>query len=464
MIIRFLPILLLLAAPLRAENTDLLPARTQELERAKETQVEADKAAAEARKREVFISTAGADVTYEAVLADPDNVSLNYRYARAQVKKGNLRGAISTLERILMIKPEATQARLLYAIVLMRAGDLGEAEREFQTLQSKEVPYELRAELNRRLREIRRLTQKTRLSGVFGAGMDYSDNQNSAPASGQRLFQDVPITLDSASTRRGDSSRVMLANVGLAHDFAKGGHQLAGSVGYYRAEQDTQKELNLQNYSAGLTGLYKTPWVDLSPSYDFNHLLLAQTTYLRSHTVGLRLSREFGRAAVFAETAYADQRYNRTEVAPAGDQRTGNMYQGGAGGSLILGSRNRLTLSYSHVEQGAAERFDAYRRETVALEDACILGLGQFLLFSVSGNFDRYLAPESAISANYRHDQSLRGRATYGLPLGFIARPLDDAMLNFTYEYYQTFSNLTNYSYTNNKVSTLLTYKWSVGL
>jgi len=459
MIMHLAAILLLPASALFAED---LPVLIQEPERKKAVQTEVDKAAEEARKREV--SGGEAEVTYEAVLADPDNVSLNYRYARAQVKKGNLRGAVSTLERILMIKPDATQARLLYAIVLMRAGSPDEAEREFQTLQSKEVPYELRAELNRQLRQIRRLTQKTRLSGMFGAGMDYNDNQNSAPASGQRLLLDLPIILDSASTRRGDFSKVMLANVGLAHDFAQGGHQLSGSVGYYRAEQNTLKILNLQNYSAGLTGLYKTPWVDLIPSYDFNHLLLAQTTYLRSHEFGMRLSREFGRAAVFAETSYADQRYNRTEVAPVGDQRTGNKYAGGGGGSLILGSRNRLTLSYSHVEQGAAESFDAYRREVVALEDACILGLGQFLLFSVSGYFDRYVEPELAISAVYRHDQLLRGRATYGLPLGFIARPLDEAMLNFTYEYYQAFSNIMNYSYTNNRVSTLLTYRWNIGL
>jgi len=463
MSLRLVAAVLLSASPLLAqESTDVLPSATQGPQRVISTQDEAQKAAEEVRKREV----AGAEeaVTYEQVLADPDNVDLNYRYARAQVKKGNLRGAISTLERILTLKPDFPAARLLYAVVLLRAGDLGEAEGEFEKLRSVELPYELRSELTASLRQIRAANRKTRLTATLGGGMEYNDNQNSAPSSGERLFLDTPIILDSDSTRRGDFSKLLLGNLGVIHDFDKK-RQVFATLGYYQAEQTQLKTLNIQNYSATLGGVVKTPWADLLPAYEFSHLRLAQATYLRNHEVRLRLARDLGDGVdLFADGSYADQRYNRTEVAPAGDQRTGEQYSGGVGAGVILGSRNRLSLGYAHTDQNAVEAFNAYRRETFALEDTCMLGLGQFLLLSVSGNLDRYRSPDEAISSLFRKDDALRARGTYGLPLGFITRPLDDALLTFTYEYFQAFSNITNYSYTSNRISALVTYKWSAGL
>ena len=78
-------------------------------------------------------------VTYEQVLADPDNVELNFRYARAQVARGDLRGASATLERILMTDPSLAQARLFHAIVLLRLDSLQDASRELTLIRGLEI-------------------------------------------------------------------------------------------------------------------------------------------------------------------------------------------------------------------------------------------------------------------------------------------------------------------------------------
>ncbi|MGH7006617.1 MAG: tetratricopeptide repeat protein, partial [Alphaproteobacteria bacterium] len=44
----------------------------------------------------------GRDVSFEEVLRDPDNAELNYAYALTLIRQGDLLGALSTLERILL--------------------------------------------------------------------------------------------------------------------------------------------------------------------------------------------------------------------------------------------------------------------------------------------------------------------------------------------------------------------------
>lgn len=455
-----LSLVLLLA---RASSAQDIPVRIQDPLRETRTQSEAARATEEARKR--LVPGSEEDVTYEQILAAPDDVDLNYRYARSQVKKGNLRGAAASLERVLMMKPDLAKIRLFYAVVLLKAGNLDQAEREFATLQAGKVPDDLRAELDDYLKQLKKRNRKTRVGGVLGAGMDFDDNRNAAAASGYNLLQDIRVPLDSNSTRKSDAGKIMLAGLDLTKDIGQAGHQVAAHAGYYRAEQTNLKIFNLQNYSVGLDGLYKSPWGDLSPAVDFNHLLLSQTTYLRSYSFRLRFARMVGeRTDAFAETSYARQAYSRTTVVPNGDQRTGDLYVGTVGAGWAASASQRLSLSYSYVSQGAAAKFDAYRRHAVTVGDTLISGKGRFLLTSVTADFDRYLEPEPGVSSARRDDTLVRAQATYGLPLGFIAKPLEDALWTFSYEYYHALSSVENFSYSSNKISTLLTYKWSVGL
>ena len=90
------------AAPVRpgglGQTTD-----TEELERETTEAEEPRQAAGQALDVDTL---SGAPVSYQDVLADPDNLELNLRFARTQVAQGNVRGAAATLERILLIDPD----------------------------------------------------------------------------------------------------------------------------------------------------------------------------------------------------------------------------------------------------------------------------------------------------------------------------------------------------------------------
>ena len=54
----------------------------------------------------------GRDVTLEEVMRDPDNQQLNYAFALTQIRQGDLLGALSTLERMLLRSPGQPRVRL----------------------------------------------------------------------------------------------------------------------------------------------------------------------------------------------------------------------------------------------------------------------------------------------------------------------------------------------------------------
>lgn len=452
-------VIVLLSLASAAGAQELERRRVEELEQRRRIEAEVLKAAEEAKK------TAEAEpfetVTYEEVMKDPDNIGLNYRYARTLIAKGDNLKAAATLERILMVNPELPRVRLLYASILLRLDNLDDAEREFRTLTKQKLTEPMRQELEGYLEQIKRRRKKTRVGLTLAAGFDFDENRNSAPASGQRLAADIPVVLDEASTRRNDTSKTMNAAVSVSHDLGyQAGHSVFGSLSYYRAEQTHLRTLNIQSYNGSIGGTYKSEAVDVTPSMSFGHLLLAETTYQRSHGPSLRLDKRLGqRLAVFGTAGYQRQEYSRTAVVPTADQRTGSQHFGGVGLSGALPRAFSLSASYTHTVQGAAEAFNAYKRESLNVSLTKVLTKGRFAVLALTPQLDNYEAADTSISRRIRQDHTYRANLTFGTPLGFIASSLDNALLTLSYEYFHARSNIPNNAYTNNKVSTTLTYR-----
>jgi len=119
---------LLLSLPVQAQApNDTEIERLEEEERQRKARTRAAGKATDRRP----VEGAG-DITFQDVLDDPDNLGLNFRYAKAQIDSGNLTGAVATLERMLLIDPDLAEIRVYYGLVLFRLDSLGEAERQLQ--------------------------------------------------------------------------------------------------------------------------------------------------------------------------------------------------------------------------------------------------------------------------------------------------------------------------------------------
>ena len=154
-----------------------------------EAQTEIQKAAAAAKAR---AAVEGEEVAYEQILADPDNIDLNLRYARSQIARADLKGAAATLERILLVNPDLAQVRLLYGIVLFRLDNMEESERMLKSVLALPTQPTLRDEVEEYLRQIRLRRKMTRWLASLSVGFQFDTNRNAAPSSKQQLVADSP--------------------------------------------------------------------------------------------------------------------------------------------------------------------------------------------------------------------------------------------------------------------------------
>lgn len=453
-----------LSAPATAQQPQDPEKEAQRPSRERRRQAETDAAAREAAT--LALPDDEADVTYEQVLDKPDDIQLNYRYARAQIRNGEVKGAAATLERVLLVNPNLVRVRLLYALVLFRLDNLAEAETQLDLVLKSSLSPTLRAEAERYKKEVEKRTKKTRLSGHLSAGFQYDTNRNASPESGQRLFLNNPVAITGADQRRDDTSLLFMANVEGRRDLGfQAGHEAFVSLNYYRAEQTLVKTLNLAAYSVQAGAVYKHRAVNVTPLVLFDHVTLAQTTYLRTRGGALSLERKLDRRTSLAldlKAVYQD--FARTAQVPTADERDGSQWEASLAVRRILSPRHRLGGGLAYSLKNASREYNAYKRSTASLNYSWLLGKGAFLLSSLAVNWDQYDQPDVAISRNLRRDSTFRVSSTLGAPLTIAHPKLKDLIGTFTYEYYHALSNIVNYEHINNKISALLTYKWELGL
>ncbi len=411
----------------------------------------------------------GADVTWEEVMARPDDLRLNYRYAREQVRRGDLKGAAATLERILMVDPNQHEVRLFYAVVLYRLDNLAEARRELDTLRTLPLPGALRQEADRYVLAASRRAKRTRISGSLSPGFEFDTNRNAAPSSGRALFGDTDFILTGNSRSRADTSILFMGNAGVRHELdTQARHEIFGNFNYYQAEQTLAKDLNLKSYSAQAGGVYKAGFLQVTPEILFDHVELAQSSFLRNRGADIRLDVPYHRKANFyCEVRDVMQDYVATAGVPTAPDRTGVQVDITGGSEHFLGPVMKFGTLLGYTRKDARQDYWAFSRWAAGVNHAWLLGRGAFALSSFTFNYDIYNAADpvlTPVTRIMRRDKTLRASGTLGAPLSFLHPRLDDLVLTFTYEYYQALSNVKNYAYTNNKIAGLLTYRWEVGL
>jgi TolB-like protein len=409
------------------------------------------------------------DITYEQVLERPDDLALNYAYARTKVRKGELKGAAVTLERMLMVNPGQHDIRLFYGLVLYRLDTLSEAQRELELVQKSNAAPALKAEALTYLREIKKKNRLTTLTGGLSAGAEYDSNRNASPTSQTRLFLDSPLELTGASRRQDDTAFLFSGNAELRRAVgAQKKHQVFGSLSYFRADQDRVKSVNLQAYSFKLGGAYKANRAELKPTLTYDRVLLDRDLFLLNTGGSLRLEQKISKAGDYwLELKYVYQNHLSIPAVTSNPERRGGLYGFAAGAGHVLGPVTKLDGEVNFSAKRAEKAYNSYNGAAVGLRHSWLLGKGAFLLSSAYVGNDVYRGEDSVISRRKRRDATFRGGLLAGLPVAAIHRKLSklkDLNLSLNLEHYRSNSTIRNYTYINNKAALLVGYRWGVGL
>ena len=430
------------------------------------TKLEAERAAEEAERRRAL---EGVDVTFEEILADPDNIDLNFAFAETQIRAGNVRGAGATLERILLIEPDLPRVRQLYAVVQFRLENLEEAERELRAVRELEMPDTLRRSIDDYLKQIDQKRQRTRYGVYTSIGGQYDTNRNAGAKSRRNLVLGIDTQVEGQSNQIDDFAVQGLTRLEASHDLGwQARHEIFSNLTYYHTQQAQLGRLDIRSMTGEVGGSIDLTPTTITPVYYERFLRLARQNYMHARGTRLRATEQLVLGwSAYGEFQVEDQKYRNISSDTSARLRQGPQWEGAVGTDIVLSPTMRLNLEYRYTLKQAREKFNSYTENQYSLSHVWLLGDGMFLLSSFSNQRDTYDDPDTLIAVVARREELYRLRVTFGVPLstilgenGALGGLLEGVNLSTSAEYYRAGSNLTNYTYNSKKYAVALSKRW----
>lgn len=420
----------------------------------------------------------GETVGYADVLKDPDNVDLNFRYAKSQIAAGNVRGAAGTLERILLVTPDLPQIRLTYAIVLYRLDNIAEAEREFLRLKKLKMADSLRAEIDRFVAAIEQRRKKTKYKVQVSFGLKRDSNVNAAPRSHSALAAGLAFAPVGRAQKQPDFAVLGLVSGEIRQDLGRQARdEIIISGSYFHDEQFAIDTQDLQSGSAdvALRLLYEN--FVFTPKFSYVNLRLSREKFFSGYAAELRFDRRnvvpaWGIDGHFLGRGTRENFHQIFETT-SGLQQTGFRWEWEAGLNKQFSPKHRVDVAAKFTRK-LPQSFapNDYRGYKIGLRHTWVLSGGQFLLTNGSYEAKLYKRADPGVTPfQVRHDNLVRLSVTYGATVGFLFDKLDfkhvyfDALRDFTWtvtgELTEQASNIVNFSYSNRRAQTMLSKSWN---
>lgn len=394
------------------------------------------------------------DQAFNAVFENPADLILNFQLVAAQLRNNNFKGAAATLERILTLSKDNSQAQTLLVNTQFRLGNIAEARRIAQlVLDNPNATTEQRKNIETLLDRIDEAEKLFDLNGVVSLGGGVTDNVEGASIGNDAVASD---TFEAGGYSKRRSVREF---TNLSTSFNVTGKFLSQlpenfTLGFSAARR------NVKDY-----GLGDTDSLGINGRYLKTFSQTQVTTGGSATAVSVDGRRYLENYNLFATARHIlyDQ-----YVASATASNTWSVYHNSfdrtVSGNGLLSLRNgqarnltlRLTRSFDWFQLGttvAAGNTEARashneKRNTSAGVDASFAVLGGIASVGLNHSKVKHKGPDSRyFSTVKRRDFTNTVTASYSIGLGKIFQLLEQQpRLSFSARYGKTKSNIANFS------------------
>lgn len=394
---------------------------------------------------------AAQDVSYDEILANPDDAKLNYLYAQQQMIKGDAEQAATALERVLLLRPNWDTARLFYAAVLYRMDDMLGSKRELQLLLDRPLNPAQEREVKKYLALTTARAKLTRLTARISGGFKVDSNPDLTTSSSNDLNGNV---LDTDS--RVDGAFMAASRIRLEHTIPNG----TGSFGFVELYSNLNEQFSVSEADsinarlrAGASLFHDD--LQITP-YAVGALLALQGDLYRSEYGGGIASRYVidPQLSVFGGIEGIYQEYKVVSEDSVGSARNGWLSEASGGFTYRSSEKNRMTARIKGYLKDAQNDSYSYDAIEVMVRDVLLLGRGQYLSGTASYRWTNYDQPDPTYSTTVtRKDRIFKARIAYGLPLGtffeWIKVPTGEAISDVNFQvgvnYLNWESNIPNF-------------------
>lgn len=275
---------------------------------------------------------------FAEMMADPSNLDSAFEYAALSAKVGDIEGAISTLERMLIFAPGLPRLQVELGVLYFRLGAYAQAAGYFEEALKGQVPPAAQARVEAYLKIIDKRSQTNVIDGVTLFGGRYQSNANGAPSSQDIDLEDFgPDASVSLGVKpKADANAFASGRFTFSHDLESQGDRLVATLATYSAIYADRSELD-----TGLAEVTIGPAINMQRFRVDNSVasfyaiaggaVIAGDIYRVSGGAGASLIKEFapGTELTFkAEFRYQD--YENSDLQPRASDRTGDRYNSSA--------------------------------------------------------------------------------------------------------------------------------------
>ncbi|MGE0154599.1 MAG: tetratricopeptide repeat protein [Reyranellaceae bacterium] len=397
------------------------------------------------------------DAAFAAMLGDPGNLDKIFRFAELAVAVGDLEGAVSALERMLLIDANLPRVRLELGVLYYRLGSF-EAARTYllAALAAPNLPADVRARAETFLAEIERQRAPSKLNGTLMTGIRYQSNANAAPTGTVRVGG-IPATLDDNSTAASDWNVFVALNALHELDMGTqyGDAWETRAVGYATRQFERQEvDVALGSISTGPRFALLPKAVEglsLRPAIALDYVMLDDSTDYTGYGVSLSLDKKIGRDVIGLGVDWRHRNYNSTSDNVVNDDRTGRELSARIGWDFVFAQWLTGAVSAGYADYNARKAWESYGEIQLGLSFNVYLDFSPF----VKEQKTALVIAGSHLRANYnkadpvvdpdekRRDRDWRLSLTGSLPL------TESISLVAQGGYARRNSSLPNYEYTN---------------
>ena len=307
------------------------------------------------------------DAAFQETLRKPADPPTLIRFAEAAVRVGDLEGAISALERLLLIEGDQPRIRLELGLLYYRLGSYEVARSYLEGARSSpRTTQEVRVRAEQGIAEIDRVHGTSRFSGDLLLGLRYSTNANSGPAGSIRALGG-PFVPSPTISRRSDFNAVAAANLRHRYDLGRqDGGTLESDLLLYSARQFQVSEANVHVIDLAV-GPRMNPFEGPTSAFSLKPFLTGRYVSVHDYPTywawgaGIEAAAEFSKTLRGSATVLGRRRdYVNNADAPTNANSSGTEAAGFADLRFVVVPSVLLTVGASVTRFNAVTAFESY--------------------------------------------------------------------------------------------------------
>ena len=423
---------------------------------------------------------ANAEVTYQDILLDPDNIELNRQFIELKIASGDLPPALSAVERIIQLQPLNIGARILRARLLISLGNFATAKTELEALDFYSLPSTQASEVNELLIRVESSMSRWKTTGFVSLTANYDNNVGSITETGKLadtagVLSGTSFDSEGFSTKRSDTASGITASVSTFYDI---GSQTNDNVYIQVTGQKTSgddsklKDLHSGGLTIGTnlnTVSYRT---NTFVKFDKLHRntvkdrsdLPVKRDDIKTITAGTQISRQLDNTNLQFGYDFSIADFSGRSLSDDSDSKTHSLSMG------LFSLLNPSTALFSGIgyqqrradNRSSATAMSAQDRDVIRLNAGItsIFAEAHRVTSSVSIRDLRYKKLLSGVDQFIRDDRETTLSLAYRFNAGSISENLLGWSFNATVTRVENNSNMASYDITNNLVTLGVTYEF----